>query len=102
MIIRTEIFYFSDEDRLKSIEIAKLIKGYVDIEDGRKENPHIDINPFHNIILIYPNSYLDFIINKYNLLNLNKRLFLLSDKVDNRFNNLDLDVNNDAFLINTI
>ncbi len=79
-IIRSIIFFFSEIDKEKSLEIAKNLKGYVDVEDGKKENPHIDIKQFQNIIIVSKHDY-EFtrIINKYFLNNSEAKIYVISN-----------------------
>lgn len=77
--IRSIVFYFQAKE--KAIEIAKLLKGYVDVEDGEKENPHIDIDPFHNVIFVSSivTTKYDELIKKYELDNSSKRIYIIDN-----------------------
>lgn len=84
MIRRSIIFYSSDLTKNIAINIAKGLKGYVDIENYSYENKHIDMDPFHNVIYVIENKNNDLIksIKKYAIYYTFKRKYLcvLSDK----------------------
>lgn len=69
MIIRSIVFYSSDLTKNIAINIAKGLKGYVDVENYSLKNEHIDYDPFHNIIFVLENINEDFLnaIKKYSL-----------------------------------
>ncbi len=81
MIIRSIIFYSCEQTKKKAINIAKLLNGYVDVEDLTKENPHIDMKQFFNVIIINQNEedLVKNIILKYNLNSSNKCIYLIDN-----------------------
>lgn len=93
MIIRSIIFYFYD-CKDKAIEIAKLLKGYVDVENGEKDNEHIFIEQFSNIIFVdnANNDKIDKAIKKYELNDKDKHLYIVGNNVINNAVSFDFDL----------
>ncbi len=56
MIVRSIIFYSSDVCKNIAINIAKGLKGYVDVESYSINNPHIEMDQFHNVIFVVENQ----------------------------------------------
>lgn len=87
MPLRSIIFHFQAQE--KAIEIAKLLKGYVDVEDGEKTNLHVDIVPFDNVIFVSKivSSKYDELIQKYDLANAGKRIYIVDNinKIQNNY-----------------
>lgn len=83
MVIRSIIFYSCEQTKTKAINIAKLLKGYVDIEDLTKSNPHIDMQQFLNVVIINQDKEdgVKKIIAKYELNSTDKCIYLI-DKED--------------------
>ena len=52
MIVRSVIFFLFQKEKELSIDLAKKLKGYVDIENIGLNNPHIDYSQYHNIIFV--------------------------------------------------
>ena len=79
MIVRTEIFYFNNKE--DAINLAKKLKGYVDVENGNLLNPHIDIKPFHNIIIFCEEkTNVENLLSKYYSYISEKNIYIISSK----------------------
>lgn len=63
MIVRSIIFYSSPFTKTIAINIAKGLKGYVDVENYSYPNKHIDMDPFHNVIYVVEKNNEDLIKN---------------------------------------
>lgn len=104
MIIRSIIFYFEYVDKERVLSLAKLLNGYVDVEDASLANPHIDIEPFHNVIVFTKSSKKGMdLFNKYSIYQSKKHLYIITNEnEDNKiitfyYNNSNEEI---AFLIN--
>lgn len=79
MVIRSVIFYSSEVTKNIAINIAKGLKGYVDVENYSLSNPHIEMDPFHNVIFIVENKNEDLLncIKKYEIYLPFKSIFIV-------------------------
>ncbi len=105
MIIRSEIFYYDCLD--KACEIARRLKGYVDVENAKKENPHIDMSQFHQVIFVFNNGFdCELEVKKYENELKNKKVYIIHDGILSLkckytiFNLQEIDIESITFLIN--
>lgn len=89
MVLRSIVFYLGNVKQ-EAIELAKNISGYVDVENGEKDNPHIFMDPFHFVVILVDTSQsrseicLKKLCKKYGASFANKKVFIYLLKNENK------------------